>query len=91
MAKNIGMEEPAIVRLGRRERKNWNGNAGRLRRGTARLATMRILAGRLRTRSGGVASCWVGMDRGFARSTGRGENVGAPTLKVILEGCGPAR
>jgi hypothetical protein len=45
MAKNIGMEEPAIVRLGRREPKSWNGNAGRLRRGTARLATMRILAG----------------------------------------------
>ena len=65
---------------------NWSGNASRLPRGTARLATMRIRAVRLQTRFVEVASYWGGMDRGFARTTG--SNVGAPTLKVILEGLG---
>ena len=38
-------------------------------------------------RFGGVAGYWEEMRPDFARNTGSGrENVGAPTLKVILEG-----
>jgi hypothetical protein len=44
MGKSTGTEGPATVRLGRRERMNWSGNANRLLRGTERLAMMKIHA-----------------------------------------------
>jgi hypothetical protein len=45
MAKDMVMLGLAINRLGKRERKSWSGNAGRLRRGIGRVAGMRIPAG----------------------------------------------
>jgi len=45
MAKDMDTGGLAIDRLGRRERRSWNGNAGKLRRETERVAGTRTLAG----------------------------------------------
>jgi hypothetical protein len=68
-------------------RASWWSSAGRFRRGLIRRAMRRIRVVRLRTRFAEGASCWGGTDRDFARTTvSRDKNVGAPTLKVMLEG-----